>query len=252
MTALGILGAERIKLATTRSPLWSALAVAVLSVGLAALQASTTYPGVPMPPEKAALGVAVFGVPVLMVLASMTVTGEYRSGTIRTTFLATPNRTRVLVAKAVVASAFAGVCAAVMVVLALAVARWVVAPQAGARLSLADAAAWRPVAAIGLYAALATVLAVGVGALLRAAPGAVAVLLLWPLVIETVLGTMPNLGPKVGPFLPFANAFVFTKVQWLYPGYDMRWGPWGALAYFAAVAAAVFVAAAVVVNRRDA
>ena len=31
-------------------------------------------------PERAALGVAVFGVPVLMVLASMTVTGEYRSG----------------------------------------------------------------------------------------------------------------------------------------------------------------------------
>ena len=57
-------------------------------------------------PEKAAIGVAVFGVPVLMILASMTVTGEYRSGMVRTTFLATPNRTLVLVAKAVVAALF--------------------------------------------------------------------------------------------------------------------------------------------------
>ncbi len=58
-------------------------------------------------PERAAMGIAVFGVPVLMVLASMTVTAEYRSGMIRTTFIAAPNRTLVLVAKAVVMSVFA-------------------------------------------------------------------------------------------------------------------------------------------------
>ena len=77
-------------------------------LGLAALQGSTAYGAAPLPPEKAAIGVAVFGVPVLMVLAAMTVTGEYRSGMIRTTFMATPNRTLVLVAKAVVAALFSG------------------------------------------------------------------------------------------------------------------------------------------------
>ena len=58
-----MLNAERIKLSTTRSPLWSAVAVAVLSLGLAAMQASTVYGPGPLAPEKAAMGVAVFGVP---------------------------------------------------------------------------------------------------------------------------------------------------------------------------------------------
>ena len=92
----------------------------------------------PLPPEKAALGVAVFGVPVLMILASMTVTGEYRSGMIRTTFMATPNRTLVLVAKAVVAAVFSAVCAAVMVIGSVVVARLVAKPLVGSQLSLTD------------------------------------------------------------------------------------------------------------------
>ena len=160
---------------------------------------------------------AVFGVPVLMVLASMTVTGEYRSGMIRTTFLATPNRTLVLVAKAVVAALFSGVCAAVMVIGAVVVARLVAKPLVGSQLSLTEPAIWRMVGAIALYAALAAVLGVGVGALLRVAAGAVAVLLLWPLVVEPMLGNLPSVGTEVGPYLPFANAFLFIRVPWLFP-----------------------------------
>ena len=109
MSAVAVLGeirAERIKLSTTRSVLWTAAAVAVLSIGMAALQGATAYGAAPLPPEKAATGVAVFGVQVLMVLAALTVTGEYRSGMIRTTFMATPDRTLVLVAKAIVAAFF--------------------------------------------------------------------------------------------------------------------------------------------------
>ena len=62
MSALAVLDAERIKLSTTRSVLWTATAVAVLSIGLAALQGSTAYGAAPLPPEKAAMGVAIFGV----------------------------------------------------------------------------------------------------------------------------------------------------------------------------------------------
>ena len=64
---------------------------------------------------------------------------------------------------------------------------------------------------------LAAVLGVGVGALLRASAGAVALLLLWPLVVEPMLANMPNISTQVGPYLPFANAFIFIRVQWLYP-----------------------------------
>ena len=123
MTAVALLDAERIKLSTTRSPVWTAVGVAGLSLGLAAIQGSTAYGAGSLPAEKPALGVAVFGVPVLMVLAAMTVTGEYRSGMICTMFMATPNRSMVLVAKAVVASVFSGAYTALMVIGAVLAAR---------------------------------------------------------------------------------------------------------------------------------
>ena len=40
MSAAGAVNAERIKLSTTRSPVWSAIGVAAVSLGLAAMQAS--------------------------------------------------------------------------------------------------------------------------------------------------------------------------------------------------------------------
>jgi ABC-2 type transport system permease protein len=88
--------------------------------------------------------------------------------------------------------------------------------------------------------------------LLRHSAGAVAVLLLWPLVVEPILGNLPRVGSEVGPYLPFANVFQFIRVQWLYPVYDMPWGEFGSLVYFTVVVSAVYAAAIVVVHRRDA
>jgi hypothetical protein len=250
VSAFATIDAERIKLSTTRSPLWSAVAVAVLSLGLAALQAATAYGSVP--PQKAALGVVVFGVPVLMILASMTVTGEYRSGLVNNTFMATPRRSTVLISKAVVSALFSGLYAALMVIASVVVAKQVADPVAASQLSLSASGTWRLAGATALYAMLAAVLGVGVGALLRFAAGAVAVLLLWPMVAEPLLGNLPNAGPEIGPWLPFANVYRFLDVSWLYPVYDVPWGEWGSLAYFAVVSAIVFGAALVVVRRRDA
>ena len=252
MSAVAVLESARIKLSTNRSVLWTSAAIAVLSIGLAALQGSTAYGASSLPPERAATGVAVFGVPVLMILAAMTVTGEYRSGMIRTTFMATPNRTLVLIAKAVVAAMFSAVYAAALTIAAVLVGRLMAPPLVGSNLSLVDLGTWRLVGAISLFAALAAVLGVAVAALLRHSAGAVAVLLMWPLVAEPILGNLPNIGSEVGPYLPFGNAFLFTRVEWLYPVYDMPWGELGSLVYFTTIVAVVYAAAIVVVNRRDA
>jgi len=252
VSAIAVLDAERIKLSTTVSVLWTSVATAVLSLGLAALQGSTAYGAAPLAPEKAVTGVVVFGVPVLMILAAMTITGEYRSGMIRTTFMATPNRTMVLIAKATVSAVFSAVFAVLMTMGAVVAAQLASPPLVGTHLSLADTRAWRLMLAIAVFAVLAAVLGVGVAALLRHSAGAVAVLLLWPLLVEPVLGNLPNIGSEIGPYLPFANVFRFLDVQWLFPVYAMPWGELGSLAYFAVVAAVVFVAAVLVVNRRDA
>jgi ABC-2 type transport system permease protein len=246
------LNAERIKLTTVRSPLWSCLIAAVCSLAVAALQGSTAYGAAGLSPEGAAVGVVVFGVPVLMVLSAMTITGEFRSGMIRTTFAANPNRAAVLAAKALVAAVFSGLFAALLTVGAMVVAQVSSGPLLGARLSLAEGQVWRLVASLAGYAALAAVLGLAVGALVRHTAGAVSVLLLWPLVVEPIVGNLPDVGSEIGPFLPFANAFAFTGVQWLYPGYVMAWGPLGSLVYFAGIVGAVFVVATLVVRRRDA
>ncbi|CAN5164106.1 ABC transporter permease [soil metagenome] len=250
-TVAGALAAERIKLLSTRAPMVAVAGAAAISLALAALQGASQGMGA-MAPQDAAVGVAVLAVPVLMVVASMTITSEFRTQMIRTSFLAVPNRILVLIAKAVVSAALAAAATAVMVLASVLVAGFFAPPLATGALSLGAPEVWRTVGAFALYAAVAAVLGVGVGTLIRAAPGTVAVLLLWPLVIETVLGLLPSTGARVGPYLPFANAYTFLDVEWIYRGYDMRWGALGGIVYFTGVTAMVFAAALVVINRRDA
>ncbi|MGE2729316.1 ABC transporter permease [Mycolicibacterium vaccae] len=249
MTLLSALDAERIKLLTVRSTWWSAAVAAVLSLAIAALQATGAYDYERLSADAAALGVVVFGVPVLMVLSAMTLTGEYRSSLIATTFLAMPRREVVMAAKAIVAAVFSSLTALVMVLGSVGVARVVAAPEVG-RTVTADL--WPTAGGIALYAALAAVLGVGVAGLVRHTAGAVAALLLWPLLVEPLLSNLPGRGPQIGPYLPFANMYRFLDVSWLFPTYAVPWGVVGSLLYFAGLAAVIFAAAVVVVTRRDA
>lgn len=244
------LRSELLKLQTTRSPLWTLLAVVVLSLGFAGVQASVGSARMPLEPGRVAMGVTTFAVPVLLILAALTVTGEYRTGMIKTTFLATPSRTRVLTAKAIVAAVFSGVSTVAMVIASVVLVRIVGTERQTVELGFDDPEVWRTVGAVGLYAALGSVLAVGLGALVRHSAGVIAILLMLPFVVEPLLGTIPKVGERVGPFLPFANAQTFTEVPTIQT-FSMLWGPIGALAYFTAVVGVVFVLAAADVNRRD-
>ncbi|SHU89874.1 putative ABC transporter membrane protein [Mycobacteroides abscessus subsp. abscessus] len=246
---LPTLNAERIKLQSTRAPAWTMLSVAVLSLGFAAIQAAG-MPYTYLSPERAALGVSMFGVPVLMILSALSVTSEYRTGMIRATFLATPRRGVVLVAKATVAAAFSGVVTAVMMIGAIAVARSLLSGERAVELDLAGWGVWRAVGATSLYAVLGAVLAVAIGALVRYTAAVVAVLVLMPFVVEPLLGIIPQIGGRVGPLLPFANAYAFTKTPW-FQTITLWWGPVGAAVYFAAVAAGLFAVAVVTLVRRD-
>ncbi|TFV59172.1 ABC transporter permease [Mycobacterium sp. PS03-16] len=244
------LRSEVVKLGTTRSPLWSLLAVVVLSLGFAGVQASVGSTRMPLEPERVAMGVTTFAVPVLLILAALTVTGEFRTGMIKTTFLATPSRTRVLAAKAFVAAVFAGLSTVAMVIASVVLVRVVGTGTQAAELSFTNVEVWRTVGSAGLYAALGAVLAVGLGALVRHSAGVIAILLMLPFVVEPLLGTIPRVGERIGPFLPFANAHRFTEVPTIQT-FAMKWGPLGALLYFTAVVGVVFLLATADVNRRD-
>lgn len=254
---MSVLTAERIKLTSTRSPWWCSASVVVIGLGIAALFAGITRATLGNPDAQpdmlsvgnALSGVSGLGVMVLMILATLTVTSEYRFGIIRTTFLATPNRSAVVIAKALLTAALAAVLTLVLAFAAFALAKVIAGDEAGYLLVIDGNL--RPILGVPVYAALCAILAVGVGFLLRQSAAAISLLILWPLLVESLLSAFGSFGRTVGPFLPFANANRFLGAGDTNPDY-WHWNVWVSLLYFAVFVAVIFGAAMFVVNKRDA
>lgn len=269
-TTLNAIKAERIKLTSVKSPWWSLAIVVVLGLGFAAMVAagtrslannpgSVTYPDgttVQAEPESMSIsdalgGVSGFGTMVLMILAVLAVTSEYRFGTIRTTFQAIPNRTLVLSAKTCLLAVGSAVVMVVLGLGAYALAKVIAGPVGGRKLTLSSAGAWREIYGLALYAVFAIMIAVAVGALLRQTAGAVALVLLWPLLVEQLVMIVPKVGDDIAVLLPFNNGAYFLSGNEL-SGANYHWGPWGGLLYFALWAVGLFAVAVFVTNKRDA
>ena len=249
---MGVIAAERIKVSTSRSAVWCSLLALALGLGLAGLQGGSASVYAPITPGDAAGGATVVGVPLLMVLGAMTVTNENRTAMVRTTFQASPNRLSVIGAKALVAGVWVAVVTAVTTLTSIVLVRAMAGPVAGANLTLDSAGVWNTIGSVSVYAFLCAVLAVAVGVLLKHTAGAVAVLLLWPTVLELMLGWLTDAGKALQPFLPFANGIRFTGVPWYTSdGVRFVWGTTGSLIYFATVVVITLAAALAVVQRRD-
>ncbi|RVW01662.1 ABC transporter permease [Rhodococcus spongiicola] len=250
---MSVLNAERIKLTSTKSPIWCSVIAVVVSVGLAAVMA-WAYRELESSGEGSMgefsvaftqSGTTGFGSMLVMIMAALAVTTEYRFGVIRTTFQAIPNRAQVIGGKALLLAVVAGVLGLVVALLSLFVAQAI----SGESVSIGDGDSARELFGVPIYYALLAVLAVGVGTLIRQSAGAVSLLLLWPLVIESLLTLIPKVGKYFAEFGPFTNVSYFLGQG---GGVDFPWGPWGALLYFTAFVAIVFGASLFVVNKRDA
>ncbi|MFE4609722.1 ABC transporter permease [Streptomyces niveus] len=115
------LAAERIKFRSVRSTVWTTAATfvapaagAVFVAATGSLQDDDTVIG-------GSLTLSVVAQMLAAVVGAMTITGEYGSGTIRTTLAANPNRGTVVAAKAALAAGLMYVLALVSCVLAVAV-----------------------------------------------------------------------------------------------------------------------------------
>lgn len=252
---MGVLAAERIKLTSTKSPWWCSLIVVGLSIGFAALLALVTRNvpenegGPPLTVDVATVGVSGFGVMVLMIMAALTVTSEYRFGLIRTTFQAVPNRTKVLLTKTGLIGAYAVLLATVLAFAAFAVAKAIGGPEASEQLVLEGN--WRMILSIPIYTLLCVMIAIGVGALVRQSAAAISLIVLWILLIEPLVGVLGSVGREINAFLPFANANRFMAAPDV-PSEDWHWGVWGSLIYFIVFTLVVYGVALVVTNKRDA
>ncbi|MCZ4551576.1 MULTISPECIES: ABC transporter permease [Mycobacteriales] len=243
------IAAERIKLITTRSPYWCVGIVIVLGIGLALIfglvtngESTSTDTNV----SDYVIGVTGFGITVLMIMAVLAVTSEFRFGTIRTTFQAVPQRYNVLIAKAVV---YGGLSAAITFVLTL-ISLPMGKALSGSDVDLLGSHAVRLYWGVPVYAFFAVLIGLGLGALIRQTAGAIVILLVWSLVLENVLSAIPKVSDVAGPLMPFLNANHFIDGREY--GFDWWWNEYGSLLYFVVISALIFGAAIFVTDRRDA
>jgi ABC-2 type transport system permease protein len=254
-----LLAVERIKLFTTRSPWWCALITLVLTIGFTALiVGNSSDSDTPATVASTQFGYS-FGMAVIMVLAALSVTTEYRFSTIRTTFQAIPHRGPALVAKTTVVALLALIIGEIS-----GFGSWGVGNllKPHANLALDSSADWINVAGVGAVYALAAVIAVAVGILIRHSAGAIALLLIYALAVENLIRLIPTIGDKIYEWLPFnvaekfltgdgasnigrdANAGAPLSTSSL----DQGW----ALAYFAGIALILLTIAINVAKKRDA
>ncbi len=76
--------------------------------------------------------------------------------------------------------------------------------------------------------------------------------MLWPLLIESLVPIIPNIGDELHRWMPFRIVDTFLGSVHSMGGSDVPFGPWGSLAYFAVFVVLVLLIGFGVVRRRDA
>jgi len=195
-----LIAAEFWKLFTTRLWLWlllGAVALTALFVSLAIAFGDDpdtwTLPFSTPEGQQTLFAIAAGGAsPLVAVLAAIGLTGEFRHRTATATFLATPHRGRVVLAKLVtyglVGAGYALVCIAVIVTIAL---PWLAAKDID--VSLTGNGIPRTMAGVIAAVAIYGLIGVGLGALLRDQVATVVGLLVYLFVVEPIVTRIPAL-----------------------------------------------------------
>jgi ABC-2 type transport system permease protein len=194
-----LLAAELLKLRTTRAVYVYLVVLVAISAITAAAQASAGHVFEIDDPEfqRDLVSNAVAAPLIALLLGIMSVTVEWRHGTITRTFLVTPRRLRVLVAKGVFAFLLGVVLAVLAVVVVLVVAIPVLSGE-GTSFELDGALASR-IGRIILTGALWGAIGVGVGALVQNQTAALVGAIIWIVVVEPLVGALLGLA-DVGAF----------------------------------------------------
>lgn len=248
-----VLRSEWVKTTTVRSTWWTLAATVLLGAGLTVLicAANADWLG-SAEADEAAGSFLTWGMMIApvcaVVLGALSVTTEYQTGMIRSSFAAVPGRAKVLVAKAILVAGLLFTVGTLTALLGYWGGNWFL-DREGVGMAL-EGDVLRAMYGSGLYLAGIGLLAVAAGFLLRHTAAVVSLLV----AILFVVGNMVNLIPgDVGLWLTRlmpgnAGSSVSTAVSFNPDLLDA----WTGFGVFAAEVAGLLVAAYVVLVRRDA
>ena len=255
---LHLMKSEFIKLRTLRSTLTATIVLIIFPVAVTVLSAMFAK----NPDEAMVINVLVnTGLVSLLlcgVLGVFAIAQEYSQGTIRITFAATPMRMKVFVAKALVISLWVAVSVAVLEGVGLIGANYaldsrgfdfgvIYDPSIFAGSSRSCDSAWQVLFAFGSVCILFALVGFAIGALLRSSPGAIATLILVPLLVEGIVTGLliAAFDIDISRRTPFTAAISAVQVE-------PDAARWGLVGYFSIWCLVITVIAALLMKRRDA
>jgi ABC-2 type transport system permease protein len=186
------------------------------------------------------------------VLGVFAIAQEYSQGTIRITFAATPMRMKVFAAKALVISLWVAVSVAVLEGVGLIGANYALHSRGfdfGVMYQATPGvdSAWQVLFAFGAVCILFALVGFALGALLRSSPGAIATLILVPLLVEGIVTGLliAAFDIDISRRTPFTAAIRAVQVE-------PDAARWGLVGYFSIWCLVITVIAALLMKRRDA
>jgi ABC-type transport system involved in multi-copper enzyme maturation permease subunit len=258
---LNLLRAEWTKIRSVRSTVWTLATFGVVAVGFTALISwltETNWNG-PRAADRDAravsdpvgfiLGTGIgLGQLAICVLGVLVITNEYSTGVIRASLLAVPRRIPLLAAKAVVFAVLLLVVAEIVSFGSFFLGSAILHPRVA--VSLSGQGVTRAVVGAGLYLTVIGLLALAAGTLIRHTAGAIATVIGVVLVLPILTGLLPgSWGAHINAYLPEQAGSLITHTHQQSADLLSPWQGFGVLCIWTAL---LFVAAAYLLERRDA
>ncbi|MEV4216966.1 ABC transporter permease [Nonomuraea sp. NPDC049725] len=246
---MDVIRSEWTKIRSVRSTMWTLACAGLLLIGFSILLTVSIANSAGEPPTgieaaRVTLSGTLFAQLALATFGVLVISSEYRTGSIRTTFMAVPQRLRVLSAKIVVFTVVTLVVSAVSALAAFLVGGPLILGTA----ALGDPGVAQVVIGTSLYLTASGLFGLALGALIRHTPGAVVSVIALILVLPQVTSMLPgDLGRTVHHHFT-SNA----GLQVIAPNPDNPLGPWSGYGVYLAWIAVTLVVAAVLMRRRDA
>ncbi len=255
---LHLMKSEFIKLRTLRSTLTATFVLIAFPIAVTVLSAMfAKSPGETMV-MKVLTNTGTVSMLLCGVLGVFAIAQEYSQGTIRITFAATPTRMKVFAAKAIVISLWVAISVAVLEGVGLIGANYalhrrgfdfgvIYSPSIFDNSSGHGDSAWQVLFAFGIVCILFALIGFALGALLRSSPGAIATLILVPLLVEGIVTglLLAAFDIDISRKTPFTAAIRAVQVE-------PDAARWGLVGYFSIWCLVITVIAALLMKRRDA